>query len=155
MKKLFSLLLLVVASFSVSAQKVSYDDDTIYVDKTPYAVLEKSGGSLSSDMSLKSLDGKEQVYFKFLEYNDRQKINSSNPQGRIIYFEVTFFGDGQKCEIRHYASKKKLAELIVENKLLNGNAVDADSEKRFVTINGKTFSEQRDRDAADIIIITH
>lgn len=155
MKKLLPfLLLLLVSPVFAQKQKVDFDNDTIFVNKAPYATLIKSAGTTGSDLSLRTLDGKEQIFFKFLEYSHPSKANSGNPTGRIIYFEVTFFNDGQKCEIRHYASKKKLAEFIVENGLISGNTVDAEAEKRFVMVNGKTFSAERDRlMAPDVIII--
>ncbi|HET6993184.1 MAG TPA: hypothetical protein VFJ43_17755, partial [Bacteroidia bacterium] len=153
-KASFLFLLFLVAGFSAHAQKqkVTVDDDTIKVDGNKYAVIEKKNG-LITDYTIKSLDGKEQIFFKFLEFNDPNAVNSGNPQGRVTYFEVTFLNSGGKCEVSCPATKKAVAKTIVENNLIKNNAVDADAEKNFILINGAKYSERKKELAGPKVII--
>ena len=155
MKKISILILLfLIAGFSAHAQKqkVTIDDDTIKVDGHPYGIIEKKNG-LSTDYTVKSLDGNEQIFFKFLEYNDPNEVNSGNRQGRVTYFQVSFFNSGGKCEIGVPATKKAVAKSIVENGLIKDNAVDPDAEKKYILINGTRFSQRRNQLAGPKVII--
>lgn len=146
--------LFILSGFSVYAQKqkVTIEDDTIKIDGKNYAIIEKKGG-MGMQFSVKSLDGKEQIFFNMLEFNDPQERNSSNPQGRVTYFEVTFMNSGGRCEVMG-VGKKGLAKMVVENNLIKDNSVDADAEKRFIMINGTKYSERKKvLDSPDIIII--
>lgn len=156
-KASFLFFLFLLAGFSAYAQKqkVTVDDDTIKVDGHNYAIIEKKSG-LAFDFTIKSLDGKEQIFFKMLEYNDPQEVNSGNPKGRVTYFEVTFLNSGNKCEVMCPGTKKGTAKIVVENALIKDNAVDPDAEKKFILINGTKYSERRKAlERPDIIIINN
>lgn len=149
---LFLLLLFTGVSYS-QKQKVTLEDDTIQVDGKNYAIIEKKSG-LAFDFTIKTLDGKEQIYFQFLEFNNPNKINSGNPKGRVTYYEVTFFSSGQKCEVQSPGAKKGVAKLVVENNLIKENEVDAESEKKFILIHGMKYSKERETlNGPSVIII--
>lgn len=149
---LYFLLLLTGVSYS-QKQKVTLEDDTIQVDGKNYAIIEKKSG-MSFDFTIKTLDGKEQIYFQFLEYNNPNKINSGNPKGRITYYEVTFFGTGQKCEVQSPGTKKGVAKLVVENNLITANEVNAESEKKLILIHGMKYSKEKETlNGPSVIII--
>jgi hypothetical protein len=152
-KYVFLTVLFLLSVFTVSAQKqkITFDEDTILVDGVRYGILSK--GMNRGDYSLKSLDGKEQIYLKFLEYNDPTKVNSSNPTGRETYLEVIFLNSGAKCEV-DYHTKKHIAKVIVDGHLLKNNEIDAEAEKKFILINGTKFSDRRrELGGPDVIII--
>lgn len=151
MKKLLPFFLLLFLSscfFPPVMQTVSVDskirleNDTIYVEKKPYAALVRVGLVTIGDLSLRSLDGKELAYFKSRDYSVSTGPGTSTT---VNYYEVTFMGDYQQCEVDFLYPPKYMAAQIVENNLVKGNAIDPDAEKRYVTINGKTFSARRDR----------
>jgi hypothetical protein len=141
-------------TFSVQAQKqkITFDEDTILVDGVRYGILERKNGP-SGDYIVKTLDGKEQIYLKLLDYNDPAKVNQSNPNGRETYFEVTFLNTEAKCEVDAPGGKKWVAKIIVDNQLLKGNEVDAAAEKKFILINGTKFSERRNALGGPKVII--
>jgi hypothetical protein len=144
MKKVPVLILLfLLAGFTAQAQKqkVTIDDDTIKVDGHPYGIIERKG--IVFDFTIKSLDGKEQIYLKYMEFYDPHEVSSANPKGTVNYFEVTFLNSGGKCEVMTAANKKGVAKIIVENNLLKDNAVDPDAEKKFIMINGTKYTEQK------------
>lgn len=143
MKQLI-LLLTITCSTAAFAQKqkITVDDDTLKVDGAPYCVLDKSPG-LGFDFTVKSLEGAELFFLQFQEYNNPTKVSNSNPNGRVTYFEVTFFNDRQKCEIDHEGSKKAIAKWIVQNDLVKNGAVNQEAENKAVLINGMKYSEER------------
>jgi hypothetical protein len=155
MKKILPLLLCLL-TFIASAQKkkITVDDDTIKINGAPYGVIEKKSG-LSFDFKIKSLQGKDLIYFQFQEFNNPGKANASNPQGRVTYFDVSFLNDGQKCEVECPGTKKGVAKIVAENDLLKDNDVNPDSEKSFVLINGKKFSEEKQQVNGPKVIIVH
>jgi hypothetical protein len=157
MKKYFLLtvlFLIVTSTIKAQKQKITVDNDTIKVDGTAYGIIEKKN-ALQSDYTVKSLDGKEQIFFKYQEFNDPAKAdNYGNPQGKVTYFEVTFLNSGGKCEMDIAATKKGVAKVVVENHLLKGNEVDSDAEKKLILINGSKFSERQNAlNAPKVIII--
>ena len=154
MKLLLSLLICLITFNSIAQkQKVTLEDDTIKVNGISYALIEKRGG-MSLDFRIKSLDGKDLINFQFQEYNNPDKAQSSNPRGRITYYEVSFLNDGQKCETTSPGTKKGVAKMVVENNLVKDNAVNYEGENSFVMINGMKFSEERKRlNGPNVIII--
>ena len=151
-------LLLVLLSISVvttaQKQKVSLEEDTIMVDEKPYAILEKKRG-LTMAFTLKSLTGTELGYFNLQEFNDPKAANNANSNGRVTYFEVTFFNDSRQCEINIPATKKSVAKEIVENGLVKENAIDVEAESKFILINGSKFTERRKALGGTVIIINN
>ena len=156
MKKLFALTILLIGFQTLSfaqKQKVTLDEDTIKVNGISYAILDKSAG-LGFDFKVKSLDGKDLFFLKFLDFNNPSRITSGNPKGRVTYFEATFFNDGKKCEVDATGGKKSVAKMIVENDLIKDNAVNESAENTFVLINGMKFSEERNNmNNGNVIII--
>ncbi|MEO5645003.1 MAG: hypothetical protein ABIQ40_10950 [Bacteroidia bacterium] len=149
----FTLLLLTISlTINAQKQKVTVDNDTIKVDGTPYGIIEKKS-ALKSDYTIKSLDGKEQIFLSGQEFDDPTKINSGNPKGTVRYFEVTFLNSGRKCEVEIASTKKGVAKIVVENHLLKGNEVDSDAEKKFIVVNGTKFTERKNQLAAPKVII--
>ncbi|MEO5641874.1 MAG: hypothetical protein ABIS12_01035 [Bacteroidia bacterium] len=145
MKK-YSLLTLLLLSVSLTMnaqkQKITLDNDTIKVDGVAFGIIEKKS-ALKSDYTVKTLDGKEQIFLSGQEFNDPTKVNSGNPDGKMRYLEVTFLNSGGKCEIVMPFGKKGVAKIVVENHLLKGNEVDTDAEKKFISINGTKFSDRK------------
>ncbi len=134
-------------------QKITLDDDTIKVNGISYALIEKSSG-MSFNFRIKSLEGKDLINFQFQEYNNPNKVQSSNPKGRVTYYEVSFLNDGQKCETSSPGTKKGVAKMVVENNLVKEKEVNYEGENSFVMINGMKFSEERNRlNGPNVIII--
>lgn len=154
--KQFLLLLFLSISVITTAQKqkISLEEDTIMVDSKPYAILEKKRG-MTLSYTLKSLTGTELGYFNLQEFNDPKQVSNANSNGRVTYFEVTFFNDGRQCEINAITTKKAVAKEIVENNLVKENAIDVEAESKFILINGSKFSERRKALGGTVIIINN
>lgn len=90
MKKviLATILLIVCTQFNF-AQKIKFDGDTVLVDGNKAFILDMVSAS-SFNFKLKTLDGKQVAFLQFNDFYDTQEISSSNPKGRVTYFEVTF-----------------------------------------------------------------
>ncbi|WP_343603920.1 hypothetical protein [Fluviicola sp.] len=144
MKSLLLLLTLSISSLVFSQkQKVTIDKDTIRVDEAPYAIIEKKGGG-APVYTIKSMNGTVLMNWQFLDFNNPNRVNKSNPNGRVTYYQVTFFNDKQQCEISpRMPTEKGVAKCIVENQLIKDGAIDQEAENNFVLIYGMKFSEEK------------
>ncbi len=142
MKKVVLFILLIANCKIVSAQKVSVNDGLIKVDNNAYAKIQKAKG-LSVDFTISSINSEELIFFKFREFNNPNKVTKSNPKGRVTYYEITFLKSGSKCEMDCNSTKKAVAKVVVENKLIAENKINVESERNFILKNGTRFSEER------------
>lgn len=154
MKTLLLTFIICISSAAFSQkQKITVEDDVIMVDGTPYAKLEKKNPAAPT-YTVKSLDGTVLMNWQFLDFNDPKEVTSGNPSGRVTYFQVTFFGDKQQCEINPpMANSKAIAKCIVENDLIAGNTINQESENNFVLVNGMKFSQQKQTTGGGNVII--
>ncbi len=133
------LLTLFLYSHYSYAQKVEYDDDTVKVDGRPFAIMKKkSAGPMRSDFIVSGLSGTELLYFKSML---RTWMGSGFRfgQGEELYFEAYFIATGNRAELKHYTGKG-FSKLLVDNNLIKGNAIDPESEKRFVQLHNGTLA---------------
>ncbi|MFZ1687300.1 MAG: hypothetical protein WAU70_07760 [Flavobacteriales bacterium] len=149
--------LFLAAFFSMStllhAQKVDVDDGIVTVDGTPYCKLVKKDCKLGlCDFSVQGPDGTEVAFLKWREYNDKDRRQQSNPNGRILFYDWTFLGTGAKCETDQI-SQKNVAKILVDGPLFKDGALSADGEKKIVLVNGMRHSERMKVLNATIIII--
>ncbi|MDR0802744.1 hypothetical protein [Fluviicola sp.] len=155
MKNLLLILVICVSSTAFSQKKkVTIEGDTIRVDGVSYAILEKKGVG-APVYTIKSMNGTALMNWQFLDFNNPNKVSNSNPHGRVIYFQVTFFNDKQQCEINPaMATAKGVAKCIVENELIKEGEIDQEAENNFVLVHGKKFSEEKQtlRGGSTIII---
>ncbi len=139
------LLALLLSAFSAFSQKkkVTVDGDTIRINGESYAIIEKKGFAAPT-YTIKSMNGTPLMNWQFQDFNDPREANNSNPNGRVTYFQVTFFQDKQQCEVKPtMATEKGVAKCIVENELIKDGAIDQEVENNFVLINGMKFSRQQ------------
>lgn len=136
-------------------QKVTVEEDTVKVDGVALCILEKQGNGQFNFMA-KSMEGKDLMHWQFLEFNNPNKVNNSNPKGRVTYFQVTFFNDQQQCEISPgFGTKKSIAKAIVESDLVKDGAINQEAENKFVLVNGMKFSEEKKSVGGTVIIINN
>lgn len=156
MKRLLLILILAVSSAAIAQkQKVTVEDDIIYVDGVEYAKMEKKGASAPT-YTIKTLTGTPIMSWQFYDFNDPKEVQTGNPEGRVTYFQVTFFGDKQQCEINpSMATQKGVAKCIVENELLKDGVIDQEAENNFVLINGMKFTQQKQSSGGTTIIINN
>ncbi len=123
-RSLISLILFLSVSCIALGQKVTYRDETIYVDDAPYAIMKRIG-TIMPNFSIQNLNGEE---FAMARYD---KV-AGNGQRYII----TFIGDQKKGMMRADISfGKKLAKELVESHILVNGKFNPDGEKRFLLAN--------------------
>ena len=154
MKTLFAttilLLFFTFNSFS-QQQKVTVKKDIVSVNDVPVFTLVST--SYPDAYTLYNLHNEKLAYFFTQFYSDARQINNANPQGRVGYFDITFFNEAMdKCEIRIVGFKKQLAELIISEGLVKDGKLDETAVKQFCRINGMKFSEDRKNAGTTIII---
>lgn len=138
---------------NVTAQKVDVDDGIVTVDGTPYCKLVKKDCKLGlCDFSVQTLDGAEVAFIKWREYNDKDKRQQANPNGRVLFYDWAFLGSGAKCETDQI-SQKNVARILVDGPLFKDGALNADGEKKILLVNGTRHSERLKVLNATIIII--
>jgi hypothetical protein len=149
---LFSFLLLLTSV--VAAQKITVKDNLVSVDQQP--VFKLVDTNIPNAITLYSLADQKLAVFTAFWYNDPRQITQGNPQGRVGYYEVTFLDpEMQQCEIRMIGLKKNLAQLILNEQLVINGQLATDKVHQFCVINGKKYSEERQRNNGTTIIINN
>lgn len=132
-------------------QKVTVKKDLVSVNDSPVFTLVST--NYPDAYTLYSLNNEKLAVFSAQFYTDPNQITAGNPQGRIGYFDITFFNDSlDKCEIRIVGMKKQLAQLIISEGLVKEGKLDETAVLQFCRINGMKFSEDRKRAGTTIII---
>lgn len=126
MKKIIWLFAFILACLPTAfAQKVRYEkkEKMIYLDEKPYAKLYQEGNIMSADFSLKTLQEKEIVYFKY-------DIDKGQ-------YEVIFMESNEKAYLENGAlGGKGIAKHVVEHQFVKDNALNEDAKKRYLTLYG-------------------
>ena len=134
-------------------QKVTVKKDLVSVDGS--AVFTLVATNYPDAYTLYNLNNEKLAVFSSQFYSDSKQITPGNPQGRIGYFDITFFNaDMNKCEIRIVGAKKQLAQLIISENLVKEGELDETAVKQFCRIHGMKFSEDR-KNSGTTIIINH
>lgn len=132
-------------------QKVTVKNDLVSINGSP--VFKLVSTNYPNAYTLYSLNNDKFAVFNAQFYSDSKQITPGNPQGRIGYFDITFFNDSMdKCEIRIVGMKKQLAQLIISEGLVKDGNLDETAVKQFCRINGMKFSDDRKNAGTTIII---
>lgn len=145
MKKLLTLTsLFTLFAINIFAQGVKIKKDLVSLDDSP--LFKMVSTNYPDAYTLYNLNDKKLAIFNAQFYNDSKQVTPGNPQGRIGYFDITFFNDDMdKCEIRIVGFKKQLAELIVSEGLIKNEGLDNLAVKQFCRVNGVKFSDDQKR----------
>lgn len=150
---LFTNILFLFFALNVNAQnqKVKVKKDVVSVNESPVFILVST--NYPDAYTLYSLSNEKLAVFSAQFYTDSKQVTPGNPNGRIGYFDITFFNDSMdKCEIRIVGMKRTLAELIVSEGLVKDGKLDAIAVEQFCRINGMKFTEDRKHAGTTIII---
>ncbi len=123
-------------------QKISVKKDLVSLNETP--VFKMTSTTYPDAYTVSNLEGVKLIYFNAYFYNSPSQVTSANSNGRIGYFDVTFFNESMdKCEIRIVGTKKALAEQIISEGLIKEGKLDDIAVIQFCRINGMKFSEEQ------------
>jgi len=154
MNKLIAMsLLLISITFNCLSQeqKVKVKNDLVSINDVP--AFNMISTNYPDAYTLCNFNNEKLAVFNALFYNDPNQVTDGNPQGRIGYFDITFFnGDMDKCEIKIVGFKKQLAELIVSAELIKDGGLNETAIKQFCRINGTKFSDNQKSGSTTIII---
>lgn len=147
---IFSILFISFATLS-QKQKVKVKNDIVTLDGNPMFKMVSS--NYPDAYTIYSLEDEKLAIFNAQYYNDPKQITAGSPEGRVGYFEITFFnGDLDQCEIRIVGFKKQLAQHIISAGLIVDGQLVEKAVKEFCAINGSKFSEARKNSGTTIII---
>jgi len=137
---LITAILLSIFTFNSFSQEVKVKKDIVSLDDVP--LFKMVSTTYPDAYTLYNLNDEKLAIFNALFYNDPNQVTPANTQGRIGYFDITFFNQTMdKCEIRIVGFKKQLAELIVSEKLIKDGKLDNTAVEQFCRVNGMKFSE--------------
>lgn len=160
MKKLLLLTIItlsIVTSYAKDKKpEVDIKEDTVLVDGKASFIFEKVKYTPGVfNYFVKDLTGKKLAFLKFYSFKDTKEISSSNPNGNVNYYEVTFMESNQKAEIPIYARQIKMAEFLVRQNLIQNGTITADSEQEFIMVNGNPYTLRRNELGGNTIIINN
>ena len=145
---------LLINDAAAQKQKVTYENETISVDGTPYAKMtKKSAGVFVNDFSIKNLNGIELIY---LRYKSRPKWDYlNNRNSSEVYYEINFIASGAKANIFKQFTAKSAATLPVENDLIKDNAIDMDAERRFIQVYNGYYPKVEQAPQPTVLVINN
>jgi hypothetical protein len=151
MKYTFIFLLLSCFSF-VAGDKEKYEvkDGVASLNGQPLFRVE-APEKWGLDYRIKTLDGTDVAYLKWVVVNDKNQKTQSNPTGEVKYYEITFLTNSLKCEVEYHYSKKDFAKLFHTNKIILDNKVNDEAIRAFVLIHGTSFSDRMKQGTTVII----
>lgn len=147
---LITSILLSLFTFNAFSQEIKVKKDIVSIDGTP--LFKMISTNYPDAYTLYNLNDEKLAVFNALFYNDPKQVTSANTQGRIGYFDITFFNEAMdKCEIRIVGFKKQLAELIVSEGLIKDGKLNETAVQQFCRVNGMKFSEAQKSNTTIII----
>ncbi|MBT8272558.1 MAG: hypothetical protein KJO77_02040 [Bacteroidia bacterium] len=126
---------------SIHAQKIKIKNNTIMVDKKPFALLE-SDGFVVKNHTLSTLEGEEVVFAKFNTYPEDYTANASG------YYEVKFMDSELVTEMENSSLKsfaKVLTKKLIDTKIMNGTTVNTENVAVFYKKYHENIAEKLDR----------
>ncbi|MCW4469190.1 hypothetical protein OGH69_09455 [Flavobacterium sp. MFBS3-15] len=123
MKKLhFLLAALFLICFSGFAQKVKFKKGEVLVDNIVWLKYEGCG-TFDGTCSFMNLEGKEIIFMKTIIVEGGTSRTPSNPQGKLVYTQISFLGLDKKIELAE--TDKKIVQILYKsNVVVNGVLVE-------------------------------
>lgn len=142
-----------VLPFFTNAQKVKLDSKThqVTIDGVNSFKIERNGCGLfdaAGDcyFDVHDIDNNKIMRITLKDFKSPMERNSSNPDGKVIYFEFIFLASKTKAEIEIPALKEeKMAKYILKNELIVNGKLNDKAVEEFILVNGTAFSERASR----------
>jgi hypothetical protein len=134
-------LLASTATLFAQKDKIDWKDDIVTVNGTPVAKITRKLKTYGYEFSVSGLSGPELIYIKAFENGQYYNAAAHKYQTQISH-EVNFIESGSKATL-DYRGVDYWSRMIVENKLIQGNSLDPEAERRFIQLyNGYTPSDE-------------
>ncbi len=153
MQRILLTLFIFVSAVTAQAQKekvkLDYDKKTgiVSTETVPvFKVLEEKSAQLPSakDYTIQNLEGKNLFILAWNDFEDARERTQSNPNGSVIYYEVTFLNEKKdKVEIA-YNTFMNIMKLIYNSHLIKDGKLNPEAIELFVIKNGNKFGAQRE-----------
>jgi len=146
--KQLTMIALACMPLCMMAQKIKIDSGNIYVDGKVYAEMEKDGcGTFSQTCiyTFKNLKGKPVLIVKIGREKVPTEINSSNPDGTVIYADFNFLASKQKGQVANVRIKaEKIIERLIKAKLFKDGELDEEAASNFVLVNPVVYGTAKE-----------
>lgn len=147
MKTIFSFLFLLFVSVA-SAQKteVTWDEESHFatvngMDAFKIERFDCGFGAVDCHYDVWDLSGNKVMRINLRDYNSVTQISKSNPQGRVVYYEVIFLPTREICEVDFSGIKtEKVARMIGKAQLFQDGALNLRAAEEFVLVHGRPHS---------------
>jgi len=147
MKPLFSFLFLLFASIA-SAQKteVEWNEESHIasvngIDAFKIEKFDCGFGAVDCHFDVFDLSGNKVMRVNLRDYNSVMQVSKSNPQGRVVYYEVIFLPTREICEVDFAGIKtEKVARMIGKAQLFQDGALNLKAAEEFVLVHGRPHS---------------
>ncbi|NMH28358.1 hypothetical protein [Flavobacterium silvaticum] len=147
MKKFLGIIALFI-SIATTAQKVKIKKTDVIVDDVAWLKIDET----SSTMSLMNAAGDEIIFVKYKEFMGVTAVTSTNMNGSVGFWEISFLGQNKKIEIQHY--KKEVLRLLYAGKVVNEDGtLNTEKVDRMVEKYGTPYSDQYNGGSDKTIII--
>jgi len=84
------------------------------------------------------LSGNKVMRINMRDYNSAMQISKSNPQGRVVYYEVIFLPTREICEVDFAGIKtEKVARMIGKAQLFQDGALNLRAAEELVLVHGR------------------
>ena len=147
MKTFFSFLFLLFVSVA-SAQKteVEWNEDSHIasvngIDAFKIEKFDCGFGAVDCHFDIFDLSGNKVMRVNLRDYNSVMQVSKSNPQGRVVYYEVIFLPTREICEVDFAGIKtEKVARMIGKAQLFQDGALNLKAAEEFVLVHGRPHS---------------
>lgn len=143
MKKVLTTLLFVFVLTLGFGQKIKIKNKVVHIDGMEYMSYDKELDGSSIIFTFYDLKGEEIAYATGYEYFDPQQAGNASPEGRVYYFEISFEGIEEFCEITGTLNtKKKIAKMFYKANIFVEGKYNVENAKKFVKKKRKKHSSR-------------
>ena len=139
-KTLLTVLILVV-SFNVSAQKVKLKKGNVLVDGEQWLTYQECG-MFDGVCSLYNSNESEIIFIKLVKIPGEEPRTQSNPDGNLVFTEVSFLEKDLKYEIKGKTYKGIISDLYKANVVNNDGSLNDEKVNRLIEKYGTAFSDR-------------
>jgi hypothetical protein len=100
---------------------------------------------LCNEFEIKSMDGNLLASIVRQEVKNHTAISAGNPDGKIPYYEWTFYETSTKVECTEMFAAKKLSKFCEDQGLFNKDGINEKGIKNFAMKYGRKFTDEKNR----------